>query len=441
MDALDTSSAGFVVQVLAAEADARLGARPDPGKKPGQILDRMSDVSPRVERFEYVDSVASLDAKLVLTVNNWDHYFFEHPAWLKGNLVRFFWGYPGRIQGPKYAVVDSVRGFSRLTITCLGSATLSNEQKSHVWSNTTRAQIIATLVRQGRFPRVTKVAIDGGTPTPAGVFLATLAAFRATPIVAFSALLREKPRDFQQAACTAWQFALQLADDIGYELYVEDDALHFHSKELNQVPIRRYEWYTGAGDFLDFELQEWRAQDRAGAITVFGYDPVERKSIESTGSNATTQRDTLGKQGTVAQETVLKAERGGSLVGSIRTIAPHTDPASIKNTADAQFRGLEMGEIEATARVIGDPRLKKARLIKLAGVSQPLSGNYYIEEVAHQLDSSGYTCHMKLRRNAVTALPTTNPPELDPTKSKDNTQAPSNTRIVRDPPTGDLKPK
>lgn len=440
----DVSSPGFVIQVLSRAPELRLGVFGQAANallsRPGAILARMADTSMRVEKFEYVDAEREL-GKLKLTVDNWDNYFFEHPAWVPGNLVRFFWGYPGRIQGPKYAIVDSIRGFQKLEIACSEQAALSNQTRDKLWKNTTRASIVAQLVRGGAFPGVSKVQIGGARPADAFQFQVIAAAVSDFGAIGFEALLAEKPRDFQQSQLTDWEFVRRLSLDVGYEVFVEDDVFHFHPRLLDRKPIKKYEWFTGSGDLLDFTIDEWRVLDRAARVTVAGRDPVAMENLEATGSNETTKRNTLGREGSTALTTSLRpsATDGSLLLGKHKIATARADAATVENIADSQFRGIEQGEVEATASVIGDPDLKKARLVRVVGISRTLSGNFYVQKVVHRIDRSGYRCEMKLLRNALTALPTTDAPLLDPTSTKTNDTAPSSSRKITSNQVGDLK--
>jgi hypothetical protein len=440
----DLSSPGFVVQILARTPDVRLGVFGRPVQailsRPGVILARMTDQTMRVEKFEYIDADRDL-GQLKLTVDNWDHYFFEHPAWVSGNLIRFFWGYPGRIQGPKYAIIDSVRGHQKLEIRCMEQAALSNVAKDRLWKNTTRALIVAKLVQEGAFPGVTKVQIGSARPAEAKQFQLGVAVSAALSIPSFESLLQEKPRDFQQSQLSNWEFCRRLSLEIGYEVFVEDDILHFHPRLLDRKPIKKYEWFTGSGELLDFQLQNRRVLDRAGQYEVSGRDPIAMENLSATGSNETTNRNTLGREGSTAQKTALRpnGSDGSLLLGKTKVATPRSDAAAVENLADAYFRGAEQGEIEATAEVIGDPALKKARLVRITGISRALSGNFYVEQISHRIDRSGYRCNLKLIRNALTALPTTDAPLLDPETTKNNDESPSSGRKITSTQVGDLK--
>lgn len=435
---VDTSSPGFVVQVLAQSPDGRLAPSWTAGdvtrafQSPGTLLSRMKDISERVTRFEYSDEERSI-GELKLTIDNWDLTFLDHPAFIKGNLVRVVWGYGTGIQGPKYMVVDSFRGFRTLTVSCLGREALANDGHVDFWPNTTRYQIVAQLVSRGAFPGVTKLALGDGAPVDARSLVAATVLTGVASSPFFSGPLPEKARDYNQAGLTDWEFCKRLAEEIDHDVYVEDDVFRFHPRRLGEVPIREYEWYTGNGDFIDFQITEYRSLDRPLSIRVSARDPISRENIDATGSDKTTQRDTLGDQGVAAQTTTIKTltlpgESQAFLSGSRVITSPQPDAATIQNQADSTFRDFENGEVEATAIVVGDPRLRAMRLIKLKNISRTLEGNYYIRKVDHEISPGGtsgtYHCKLKLFRNAVKAQATEGPPDLDPSKAKDNDKGP-----------------
>lgn|GEM_PF-916253 len=432
----DKSSPGFVVEVAAQAPVPTLTAGGKPPSRspsrPGVPLARMTDVSARVSRFEHVeeDGPASLGS-LKLTVDNWDLYFFDHPAWIPGNLVRFFWGYPGKIQGPKNAVVSSIRGFQKLEITCVEQAALSNERKNRKWENTTREQIAAALVAEGAFPGVAKIAI--GAAQPINVFTKSVdgdvdAAASATAAW-FEAISREKPRAFSQSQETDWEFVSRLGWKVGYQVYVDEDTLYFRPRRLDRAPTRSFEWFTGSGELLSFDVAEWRVLDRAGTTTVSGRDPVTGKNFSATGSNETTDRYTLGRAGSSAMMTALKPGGDGRLRATRVEATPNPDPAHAENAADAQFRADEHGELECTATVIGDPDLRRGKVVEIKGISSTLSGNFYVRGVRHTIDAHGYRTEMTLLRNALSRIASSSPAIFDPETAKTNDQKPTGRRI------------
>ena len=116
----DASSPGFVIKVSTGTNEARIKGKADPKTK-GKDLEGMDDVTSRVLSFTFEDCEEEHDV-LRLRVDNSDFHFFEHPAWVKGNRVEFFFGYPNRVSQPRRAIVDNMRGFLALEITCVEEA-------------------------------------------------------------------------------------------------------------------------------------------------------------------------------------------------------------------------------------------------------------------------------------------------------------------------------
>lgn len=427
---------GFIVEVVSRAPDERIQGSIDP-RTLGQVLDRMTDVSERVESFTFEDCERDHDI-LRLEVNNHDLYFFDHPAWVKGNLVRFAFGYPGKLFGPRYAVVDTFRGFRKLSIVCYEQAILSNEARNRLWESTTRWQIVADMISEGYFPGVTELDIGAVAPIAINANKVNVTPWLAQAIQLMN-LQQEKPRDFQQSTMTDWQYIQTLAEEIGAEVYTENTVLHFHPRRLNQPPVRSYTWWHGDGELVDFDIDELRAVDRAQEIEVVGFDPVEQKPVSATGSNQDTKRDTLGSQGSL----VITANSPTGKLGVKKVqLSASAQADEVKNVADTHFRNSEQEEVEATAVIRGDPWLPAKSIIEINGISRMLSGNFYVEQHNHVITrGGGYLGTLKLKRNALTAVPSTQPPTLDKTKADENTQDPSTGRdlSVVEGPTGKLR--
>jgi phage protein D len=414
--AFDGSSPIFFVVVSTSAPELRIAGRPDPATN-GQVLEQMTPVNERAIEFSFEDCEREHDV-LKLKLDNYDLSLFDHPAWVKGNTVKFLFGYPGRIRGPLYALVDSWKGALTLEVTSFEFLSLSNVMKDRLFENMTRTGVIRELVTEGSFPGVTRVDIDESLTEDEG------------------------KRDWTQARQTDWQFVQRLAEDPAYECFIEGDTLHFHPRRLNTPPVRRYEYAYGSGQILDFEISDFRTIDRAAEVEVDGWDPDEREEVSSTGSDSTTPRDTLGNQGTLAL-TTLTADKdtGGLIAGKKIVTTPESNPATVQNTADGHYRQGEQQEVKMTLKIVGDPLLKAKQVIEIVGLSNTLSGNYYIEKAVHTIDSSGYVTELHLIRNALTSMPTSDPPSLDPTQANENRKtvpADPRLRIIADPVTGEL---
>ena len=60
-----------------------------------------------------------------------------------------------------------------------------------------------------------------------------------------------------------------------------------------------------------------------------------------------------------------------------------------------------MRQVEATAKTIGIPSLRAKQNIEVTGVGRKFSGVYYCHSVQHKIDGHGYSCELKLKKNAL----------------------------------------
>lgn len=420
--AVDETAPGFTISVSSLAPELRIRARKDP-EALRQIIEG-EDVTDRVRQLVYEDSEKELDV-LRLVVDNHDLAFFDHPMWVKGNVVRFTFGYAGKVFGPRLAVVDNMQGFLELTITCVEETALANKAVPTIFENMTRDQVVQTMVAEGLFPSVEAVDVDT------------------------SGFKGEKPRDWQWAGETPMEFVRhRLAEKIGYEVYVDDKKLHFHARRFGGTPVRRFEYHYGDGDLLEFDLLEFRATDRVAEVEFRSRDPISRENTTATGSNRETERDVVGSVGTLAAgvgtsvggrvggPSTISGSAGAFLAG--KNVVPSPGAGQVKAEADSYYRRQEEEEARATAKIIGDPDLPAKSVIEIVGISRTLSGKWYVERHVHTIDSDdGYTGRLTLVKNALESTGSSEPPELSEKAAENRKAVPvdKRNRIVRSAPT------
>jgi hypothetical protein len=60
--------------------------------------------------------------------------------------------------------------------------------------------------------------------------------------------------------------------------------------------------------------------------------------------------------------------------------------------------------VELSATILGDPSLLAKTVVEFQGISQRLSGKYYVKEAKHKIDGSGYTVEVKCLRDGHSEL-------------------------------------
>ncbi|HET9621801.1 MAG TPA: contractile injection system protein, VgrG/Pvc8 family [Kofleriaceae bacterium] len=337
---------------------------------PGGAAQRV-DLSDRVLSFTYEDSESKAD-KLVLSVINWDLRNFDDPVWKKGTMLEVSWGYPGNMAPTRQVVVQKVTGFQTLAVEGLAMSILMNKvARCRTFEHAKRSDV----ARQ--------IAQDNGYGPDRQDIEDTL---HVLPCIT-------------QARMTDAQLLRRLADREGFEFYVDFDGFHFHQRRLGQRPVRALRWFTPPelGEILSINIHN-DVTSAPGAIDVRGRDPIQKRDIAQRGSNERTQREGLAPViERVDRETGATRLERRNIAESIRSTAETSAP-SAKREADARYRRAQHPTVELTVTVLGDPSLLAKTVVELQGISQRLSGKYYIREAKHRLDGP-YTVELTCLRD------------------------------------------
>lgn len=218
------------------------------GRRDGQRV----DVSDRIVGFEYEDSESKADT-CKLTVDNYDLTAYDNPIWKKGNILEVTWGYPGRMSPTRKCLITKVSGFNKLTIEAVAlSVLLNNAKQCRTWENKTYSQIAS------------EIAVEWGYEVEDQHIERTDQVF-------------EVVTQAQESDAT---FLKRLANAIGYQFWIDFLGFHFHTRDLQQVPHRRYVYFTdpGRGEILSINIEN-DITAKPGERRVHGRDPLNRANI------------------------------------------------------------------------------------------------------------------------------------------------------------------
>ncbi len=342
----------------------------------GQTARRV-DLSEKVLSLVYEDSEHQAD-KLVLSVDNWDLANFDDPIWKKGNLLDVSWGYPGDMTPTRQVVIQKVTGFQVLAIEAHSTAVLMNKvARCRTFENLSRSGVVRKIAQE-----------NGYGPTRQDIEDTQ----HVLPIIT-------------QARLTDAQLIRRLATQEGFEFYVDVDGLHFHKRRLGQRPCRVLRWFTPpeVGEILAINIDN-DVTAKPGAISVRGRDPIKKSDINERGSNATTQRDSLAPVIEIVDpETGRTRLERRNISEDLRPTAQPTSAAA-KREADGRYRQTQHLTVELSTTVIGDPGLLAKTVVEIQGISQRLSGKYYLREARHKIDGSNYTVDLKCLRDGHSEL-------------------------------------
>jgi phage protein D len=192
---------------------------------------------------------------------------------------------------------------------------------------------------------------------------------------------------------TDWAFLKRRAERIGFEVFVDRDAFHFHAPRDSTTHVPGALEYRRNMRSFDARLS---VEKQYTKVVVKGWDAVNKEPIVAIATGADTVRAVLGAK---AASDFVKDDFGeGSKI--LHDLVPQTVKEA-EELAKAFLKRREYTLVEGTGSVVGDPELRAKTLVEIAGVGQRYSGTYYVTKVTHAIGDSGYLCDFECRRNAV----------------------------------------
>jgi phage protein D len=403
------------------------------------------DLSQRLINMVYTDSEKKFD-DIVLTVDNFDLYFFDNPVFRPGNIIEATWGYPGNMAPTRRLCIHKMSGNTRVKVEAKGGATLMAEkQRTDVYENCTPEEVARIIAARNGYGQDIRFIEESFV----------------------------EPRTYHQAGRTDAQMVHRVANRVGFQFYIDFDGFHFHKRKMNQDPVREITYYTDrSGHIISFNISE-NIFGKKRAVKVSGKDPDTKKPFSVTSTTSTSDKyytdgfssyygsaidpedrllssdepeafipkaDPTAPPGeyTVVEDGALAdaAAAAGiaknryvsfpikrvndvltSFVDSAGNVAEQIENLTqiavgdkvevinadvkkkeAKALANARFRKYVEKTVEMSMTVVGDPGYLAKTTILVSGMGKRLSGKYYVEEVVHNLGTAGgYTCSLSLK--------------------------------------------
>jgi len=193
---------------------------------------------------------------------------------------------------------------------------------------------------------------------------------------------------------TDFEFLLQRAQRLGYELMVDGATLHFRAhqhtrREAVQVSFE-------AGELLEF-APRLTTLGQVDVAAVRGWDMRKKEPIVSElkdGSVSATMGSSTGLAAT---------RRAFGAATTTRTDTPIFTRSEADQLSAGHLNDLALGYIKGEAVCVGRAELRAGSVIKLAGLGNRFSGLYYVTAAVHTTSARvGYRTALQVRRNAAT---------------------------------------
>lgn len=357
------------------------------------------DITHEITSFVFEDNEDEMD---LLEISITDRYlqFVDDPLFQEGNEIIARFGYAGDLSRRKVAVIKEIDydfpdgGEPNIQIKAYDKGhKLAGRQIQRVWQKPAPGILYSEIVERiakehGLTPVVTKTV---------GRHLRVVQGSKSD--AQFLRELAERSRDQNGKGVT------------GYVFYIQDNDLHFHPRSLQSRPALILEYFTDREGVLRSFKPSTQSQSVKGAGTetkAVGVDPRKKRPVEHRANNETTpERTSLGKNTYLVDgntgEGRFRGQESGKIVQSFeRSEGFHEEPRQepAQDRSESQFKAAEMRQVEATAVTIGIPTLVAKQSIEVRGVGRKFSGVYYCTSVRH-IFQDGYSCELKLKRNAL----------------------------------------
>jgi phage protein D len=182
---------------------------------------------------------------------------------------------------------------------------------------------------------------------------------------------------------TNWEFLVERARRIGYEVWVDDTTVHFRKPALTGSPVAVA---TLLSDLRSLNMR-LTAGSQVAKVNTQSWDPQQKQQITGTAS-------------TPAQVATNAAMHGGSTLsspfGSSTTmyIANHmaTSQDEATTIAQAAFDEVTGDSLQIEGTMTGTPAVMPGNMLTIATVGSRFNGDYYVTSAVHRVDlTGGYT--------------------------------------------------
>ncbi len=188
-----------------------------------------------------------------------------------------------------------------------------------------------------------------------------------------------------QANQTDWEFLMERALRIGYQMYVDDDTLCFKQSPPSPPLGASLVW----GDTLSRFRPRMSTVEQVSEVQVYGWDPKKKDKIVG---QATSPTYTL-------QNRPYNGKTGGSLAGLAHSkpgkVEVMDQPVVSQTEADRLAKAVldsRAGNfVQAEAETGGNPTIRAGTAVEIGGVGERFGGQYLVTRSIHSYSQKGYS--------------------------------------------------
>jgi phage protein D len=193
------------------------------------------------------------------------------------------------------------------------------------------------------------------------------------------------------------QFLMERAKRIDYDCFIANDpdtglaTLNFTAPTDSRAAQKStyYEFIWGTS-LISFSPQLTLSR-QVGKLTVRGWDPKTKQTIEASATAADLPGGGTGTSGPAAAADKFPNKQ------DVVVDSPVTSAQEARDLAVSLLRERAYAFITGSGQVIGVPDLRPGDNVRLTGLGQRFSADYYVKKVEHTLGSSGYLTSFEVR--------------------------------------------
>jgi phage protein D len=353
----------------------------------------------RVVSWEFTDKASGADTAK-LTMDNHDLALLDMEAMRAGNRLHVQWGYPHDMYPTQVVTVEKVKGFRKLTLegTAEEARRFIGIQRVRTFENATEFDVADEIARSMGFVDARSRMVEQGE-------------------------IETARRGISQTGETDMEFLIRLAGTVGATFYVSSGVFHFHPRREDRPPLLTFTfWDDEQGTIIGDPEIEHNVQGRPGRVQRRGRSPRERTDVDGTASNQDDRsRPVLGEELPVTdpegvdwdaveaeldsqgfEQPALPQSEQPEEREAQSDVSPTTAESDSEATSQARqrFRGAQRQAIKLGITFVGDAGLRADNTIRIEGIGEKYSGNYYLEEAGHSVKPGIWAIKTKLKRNA-----------------------------------------
>jgi uncharacterized protein len=195
-----------------------------------------------------------------------------------------------------------------------------------------------------------------------------------------------------QANQTDFDFLLERAGRINYELDIADKSLRFAPVSNDKGAVLTL---LADEDLLEF-YPRLSAAEQVSEVAVRGWDARNKKEIVGKARAG----DEVSKMGGEQSGASLSRKAFGEAEGVFTTL-PVMSQAEADQIAFARFNRASLALVTGEGVCGGRTDLRAGKVVKIDGVGKRFSGQYYVTATAHTYTPAGYLTRFSFRRNAL----------------------------------------